>query len=114
MQYKAIIFNSNSIDNSDDDEEFSSFSGGICCVLDKPTKEQENAGDIANKYINKIFNENLHIVNSPTFDINSTDSAKQYISIIHTFECIQNSFFEGFLKNKKPESLDDYFMETLI
>ena len=114
MQYKLSIFTRNAIEDYEDDDDFSSFSGGICCVLDKPTKEQEEAGDIANRYINKIFNENLHIVNIPTFDINSTDSAKQYISAVYSFENAQNSFFEGFLKNKDPESLDDYFLETLI
>lgn len=52
--------------------------------------------------------------NIPTFDSDSTESAKQYIDTIYKFEEIQDSFFNGFLIDDEPTGLDDYFKETLI
>ena len=50
----------------------------------------------------------------PTFDTDSTEVAKQYIGAIHSFEEAQDSFFDGFLNNQEPTTLEDFFKETLV
>lgn len=82
--------------------------------VDGPTEIQESAGKLANSKINPHFENAGELINIPTFDSDSTESAKQYIEAIHSFEMAQDSFFNGFLNNTEPQGLDDYFQETLV
>lgn len=99
-------------DNDDNDD---SFVGGTSMSIDGPTKEQEEAGKLANDKINSYFKGNDgELITIPTFDSDSTEIAKQYIGAICSFEEAQDSFFDGFLSNQEPNKLDDYFKETLV
>jgi len=99
----------------DDDIEDYPFSGGGCGMdIDMPTKEQQEAGKVINEKINLLFEKKDELVSYPTFDGDSTEVAKQYIGAIHSFEEAQDSFFEGFLSNNEPTSLEDYFKENLV
>ena len=99
----------------DDDEAFmGGFSGGMSMGVDGPTKEQAEAGKVANDKINPHFENKGELITIPTFDSDSTEVAKQYIAAIHSFEEAQDSFFNGFLSNNEPNGLDDYFRETLV
>jgi hypothetical protein len=90
------------------------FSGGTSMGIDRPSKEQEDAGKLANDKINPHFENKNELTTIPTFDSDSTEVAKQYIDAIHSFEEAQDSFFQGFLINTEPKGLDDYFQETLV
>jgi hypothetical protein len=89
------------------------FSGGTSLSVDKPNKEQIDAGVIANNHIAALF-QSVQQVNEPTFTADSTEIAKQYIQSIYTFDSTQDNFFQGFLTNEEPTGLDDYFKESLI
>jgi len=88
--------------------------GGTIMGIDGPTEIQESAGILANSKINPHFENNGELINIPTFDSDSTESAKQYIGAIQSFDEAQDSFFNGFLNNTEPQGLDDYFQETLV
>jgi hypothetical protein len=100
---------------NDDDSFMGGFSGGTSMGVDGPTKEQEEAGKLANDKINPYFKGNDgELTTIPTFDSDSTEVAKQYIGAIQSFEEAQDNFFEGFLIDNEPKELDDYFRETLV
>ena len=101
-------------ETSDDDDFMGGFSGGMSMGIDGPTEIQEEAGRLANSKINPQFENKGELINIPTFDSDSTETAKQYIGAIHSFEEAQDSFFNGFLSNTEPQGLDDYFQETLV
>ena len=90
------------------------FSGGMSMDVDAPTPLQESAGRLANSKVNPHFENKGELINIPTFDSESTETAKQYIRAIRSFDEAQDSFFNGFLTNTEPQGLDDYFQETLV
>jgi len=84
------------------------FSGGGYMTIELPSEEQQENARKVKEAMDKI---------GPIQEISEpfkTQSAEQYITAIQTFEEVQDTFFQGFLINKEPSSLDDYFKETLI
>ena len=95
-------------DNSDYLDEISFSGGGGYMTIELPSEEQQENARRVKEAMDKI---------GPIQEILEpfkTESAEQYITAIHTFEEAQDTFFQGFLINKEPSSLDDYFKETLI
>jgi hypothetical protein len=105
--------------NDDEYDDFmGGFSGGYSFQTDMPSKEQQTVATSVKEQLDSLRKSFAPaegvLISEQTFTEDSTEVAKQYIGAVHAFEEAQDNFFQGFLTNDEPNSLDDYFKETLM